>query len=513
VDNMTHSIDSTALHQDLGFKDLLKYESTTKMNEFLSYSKRLHYSPGELIVVGGDESGSLYYVEKGTIEVSYKIGDTRIVVALIGPSSFFGEIGFFDGVTRVRDIQVTEEAEISFFDTASIDTMRLRNPLLYGDFVTIMAQSICTKFRNLLEEKEPSTAYGASVSTKRGSFEEAKPIPPSLMQTESWRHVNGLVESFKTSFFNFSYQLQQENSQDYSPELASQCHTVLNEFNDSLQATSKLLKKSEVTSLLWGYAFKEIFPYFMRSRFAERAYYKPNGYAGDFQMMEMIYKNKPDGDGKLGRLVDEWCLETAAARAVRGRRKFLKEWLHRLSNDKLQKGQPVKIMNLACGSNRELFDYIAGSNRPDLVTALCIDADPRALEYTNRYVNIFPHTATIKLMADNMVRWALGRVRHSIGFQDIIYSAGLTDYLDDRICTALFSRCYEHLEENGTFIIGNFGYENRNKVFLDEILQWRLIHRSKDDLLRLFSNTPFGPHVEIASEENGVNLFAIARKG
>jgi hypothetical protein len=126
---------------------------------------------------------------------------------------------------------------------------------------------------------------------------------------------------------------------------------------------------------------------------------------------------------------------------------------------------------------------------------------------------VFPHTAAIKLMKDNVVRWALGRVSHNIDLQDIIYSAGLTDYLDDRICTALFSRCYEYLEENGTFIMGNFGYKNTHRVFLDEILQWRLIHRSEDDLLRLFSNTPFGSHVEITSEENGVNLFAIAKKG
>jgi extracellular factor (EF) 3-hydroxypalmitic acid methyl ester biosynthesis protein len=498
--------------QERTFKLILESAMQDNVTEFLSYSVCHHYKPGDQITIGDDESDSLCYVEKGVIEVSYKTDDTRIVVALIGPSSFFGEVGFFDGMSRVRDIQVTEEADIYFFTAGSIEEMRRKDPVLYGDFVTVMTQSICAKFRNLLEEKEPPAAYGASRAAHRNSFEEARPIPPSLMSTNEWRYMRDLVEDFKTSFFNFSHQLQQDDNGEPSPELAAQCHVMLHKFNGSLQSASRLLQNSEATNFLWGYAFKEIFPYFMRSRFAERAYYKPNGYAGDFQMMEMIYRNEPDGDGKLGRLVDGWCLETAAARAVRGRRKFLREQLEYLSHERFQNGQPVKIMNLACGSNRELFDFISNCLTPEFITALCIDGDARALEYTNQQVNIFPHAASIKLMTDNVARWALGRQRHNFGLQNIVYSAGLTDYFDDKICIALFNRCYEYLEKGGTLIIGNFGFGNDNKVFLDEILQWRLIHRSEEDLVRLFSQTPFGPHVEIASEENGINLFAVAKK-
>ena len=61
-------------------------------------------------------------------------------------------------------------------------------------------------------------------------------------------------------------------------------------------------------------------------------------------------------------------------------------------------------------------------------------------------------------------------------------------------------------------IIGNFGFEDRNKAFLDQILQWKLIHRTEDQLKRIFADSHFGENMKIMSEENGVNLFAVAVK-
>jgi hypothetical protein len=115
-------------------------------------------------------------------------------------------------------------------------------------------------------------------------------------------------------------------------------------------------------------------------------------------------------------------------------------------------------------------------------------------------------------MNDNVVRWALGRLRHNFGSQDMIYSAGLADYLDDRVLLALINRCYDHLDWGGTLIIGNFGSRNKHKTFLDQILQWKIIHRSTEDLRGIFEQSSFTGPIEIAAEENGVNLFAMANK-
>lgn len=482
------------------------------LGRLLPFSRALFYARGEEVVVRGDDSRFLYYVERGAVEVSHTIDSTRIVVALIGSENFFGEIGFFDGTSRVRDIRATEDSLIRVFDARGMHAMKKKDPAVHGDFVTLIAQSICAKFRRILEESEPLMAYSASLSTAGKSFQEAKPMPPECFQTIAWPRVNKLVEDFKAAFFDLALQLQQGDDPSVSDLQKKYCFRVMDEFNLQLEDTAVLLKDNQFSDYLWGYAFKEIFPYFMRSRFAERSYYKPRGYAGDYLMMEMIYKNEPEGDGKLGNVIDEWCLETAAARAVRSRRTFLKERLESFCHHRAKEGFTTRIMNLACGPTRELFDFLASCDYSDMISVICIDADPKALEYTNHTVNVIPHSASVRFMNDNVVRWALGRLKHNFGFQDIIYSAGLADYLDDRVLLALINRCYEHLDWGGTLIIGNFGNRNEHKTFLDQILQWKIIHRSTEDLRGIFAKSIFASPIEIAAEENGVNLFAIAQK-
>ena len=100
-----------------------------RLTDVLRFSRVLEYRSGEQIIVGGAESRCLYYVEKGSVEVSYRVADTPILVALIGPSSFFGEIGFFDRVSRVRDIRTAENSVIRFFDNESVVRMRNEEPL------------------------------------------------------------------------------------------------------------------------------------------------------------------------------------------------------------------------------------------------------------------------------------------------------------------------------------------------------------------------------------------------
>ncbi len=470
------------------------------------------YRKGEPVLLKEDDARCLYYVQEGSVEVYHTRHDTRIVVALIGEGDFFGEIGFFDGESRVRDVRATENSIIRTIDQDALRRVQQRDPVVYGNFLALLTERICVKFRRVLEEREPLTAYAASLSTGRKSFDESKPLPAHFLTTPEWAHISKVVENFKAKFYDLSYGLQKDKSPDIPKELYDRCHTLLDDLSRQLQESACRPYTPETHEYIWGYVFKEIFPYYMRSRFAERAYFKPQGYAGDFMMMEMIYKNEPDGDGKLGVVVDSWCLNTRAARAVRARRGLLSRELERLSDERAVLGDSIRIMNLACGSNRELFDFLGRCRYSEKIEALCIDVDPSALEYTNRYVNIIPHRASVRLMSDNIVKWSLGRVRHNISLQDIIYSSGLTDYLDDRLIVSLVNRCYEQLKPGGTLMVGNFGLENPDRAFMDHVLHWRLIHRGPDELRAIFAKTPFGEDVDVIAEEEGVNLFVIATK-
>jgi extracellular factor (EF) 3-hydroxypalmitic acid methyl ester biosynthesis protein len=504
---------SPLFHDPLSFPmgDDVIFTGNGQLNDsILAYSDKIRCSAGQEILL--QDCRAFYYVQKGIIEVSFTANETKITVALIGPGNFFGEIGFFDGGSRVRDIRATEDADICRFDLAVIEKLYHEKPELYGRLVTTLTQLICKKFRSVLEENEPLIGYAASLATRKRGFTESRPMPGRLLKSPAWYKVSSEVETLKAELFNLSYQLQKDtSSEEPDEEISKDCFIVLDTINENLAKYKMLMATQEDQDLMWGFIFKEIFPYIMRSRFVERAYYKPKGYAGDFLMMEHIYLDKPDGDGKLGKIVDAWCLQRPGAKAIRGRRKLLSAQLASLSRPFLRNGFHIKIMNLACGPNRELFDFLATCEYSQDIEALCVDIDSEALRFTNQHVNVFPHMASIRLMKENLVKWALGKVSHEIGKQHIIYSAGLCDYLDRRLFQAMIKRCHEHLESSGKLILGNFA-PYQDQIFMDEILHWKLLYRTSEDLADIFAETPFGNNIEILTEEEGVNLFVIATK-
>ena len=478
------------------------------------YLQRKRCSWGRDIDLSRHGGNCLYYVEQGGVEVSYVSGATRIVVALIGAGEFFGEIGFFDGISRVRKIKASSETAIFIMDPASAQRLRLEDPRLYADFLTLVSLSICRKFRKVISDSHSLAGYTASLSSgRRPLFLKSLPMPANIFETEIWKQVNERVEFFKARMYEIASAAQAGSRLEMDGQLYMRLKEILDNFDSYIEELARGLDThTDMADYIWGYVFKEIFPYFMRSRFAERAYFKPKGYAGDFLMMEAIYRNMPDGDGMFGLMVDRYCLNAPPPRSVRARRRFLSRLLEKYVTRLMTLRNSIGIMNLACGSNRELFDFIERFPDSHMLNCLCIDADPEALEYTSKYVNIFEHGASITLMRENVVKWSLGRVRHNFDLKDIIYSAGLTDYLDERLYVALVNRAWNYLKTGGVLILSNFSKANPNRAWMDHVFQWRLIHRDEQDLKAIFAQTPFGHNMEVLSEEEGVNLFAVATK-
>ncbi len=113
--------------------------------------QRAVYAKGEKILVRGDRERCLYYVEQGGVEVAFGENGTTIAVAYIGPGEFFGETGFFDGVSRVRDVRATERTVLRLVDWHTMEALRRCDPHRYSAVITDVARSVCAKFRRVLE--------------------------------------------------------------------------------------------------------------------------------------------------------------------------------------------------------------------------------------------------------------------------------------------------------------------------------------------------------------------------
>ncbi len=75
---------------------------------------------------------------------------------------------------------------------------------------------------------------------------------------------------------------------------------------------------------------------------------------------------------------------------------------------------------------------------------------------------------------------------------DLIYLAGPFDYLNDCTARTASIRLGEALAPGGQALIGNFGPANPTRPFMELVLDWTLVHRSADDLRRLFGDIGTG---------------------
>ena len=66
--------------------------------------RRRRYTAGETIFTQGDPGAAMYVVEAGRVKIGLTSPDGReIILALLGPRDFFGELALFDGRPRSAD--------------------------------------------------------------------------------------------------------------------------------------------------------------------------------------------------------------------------------------------------------------------------------------------------------------------------------------------------------------------------------------------------------------------------
>lgn len=252
----------------------------------------------------------------------------------------------------------------------------------------------------------------------------------------------------------------------------------------------------------------QVQPFVLRSEIGYRAIRKPAGFAGDHETIQLVYRQRPAGRDRVGRLIDAVVLAMPMAQAVFNRRRLLAEEIRRTraTCDR----QPVRITSLACGPAEELRDVLLPANpgRVPLSVTL-VDIDPTALEYARGRLEATGAGQRIRARRCNLIKAATGRRPLELPAQDLVYSAGLIDYFEDDLVVGLIDAAHGWLAPGGRLILGNFHPRNPDRAFLDHVTEWPLIYRTEADMDRLFERSRFGrPCTKVAFEPRGINLFA-----
>jgi len=98
------------------------------------------------------------------------------------------------------------------------------------------------------------------------------------------------------------------------------------------------------------------------------------------------------------------------------------------------------------------------------------------------------------------------------GEYDLVYCAGLYDYLSDSVCRRLNGIFYDWLRPSGTLVITNVDVYNPRRITMDHLMEWHLFYRRATDLMTLKPDAAPEDWCGVKSDPTGVNIYFEAQK-
>jgi phospholipid N-methyltransferase len=224
----------------------------------------------------------------------------------------------------------------------------------------------------------------------------------------------------------------------------------------------------------------EVFSWIQQDPYSRRAFEKPRGYAGDAVMLDFVYRGDPGHDtSEIGRLIFHGTTRTSNGLSVIERR----ERLASLVDETAARVDDANVVSLAAGHLREA-ELSKALQTKTLRKWTAIDQDPDSLAEIKRH-----HDApAIELIQGSVADLLCNRL--SIEPCDLVYSAGLFDYLTDRIAARTLSKMLQLLRPGGKLVVTNFTPWSMGRYFMEAFMDWTLIYRSGDQLIALLRSIP-----------------------
>jgi len=268
-----------------------------------------------------------------------------------------------------------------------------------------------------------------------------------------------------------------------------------------------------------AYARRQIHPLVMCSPFVYRTFHKPLGYAGDYEMVNMILREPHEGATLFAKLVNALFLQNPPAQAHRNRILHLRKRLAEEAGRAKAQGRRLRVFNLGCGPAREVQLFLAEDPLSDFVDFTLGDFNSETLNYAKGLLEDLRarHQRTtglefVERSVHQMLKEALRPTDSGAAGYDFLYCAGLFDYVSDRVCKRLCEVFYRMLSPGGLLMVTNVDASRPFRHSMDYLLEWHLIFRSRDQMRMLVPEEANGSASEVLADPLAVNLFLEVRR-
>ncbi|MDD5652083.1 MAG: class I SAM-dependent methyltransferase family protein [Candidatus Moranbacteria bacterium] len=233
--------------------------------------------------------------------------------------------------------------------------------------------------------------------------------------------------------------------------------------------------------------------------------------AAGFRALDIFYnwneKYAPNlGSDANGELARKWIGGMENRQAVTNRKKIVVHELVKAIGNVVD-GEVVRIFSLAGGDSQVVIEAIKKSDRK--VSVFLVDPDRDALNAAKKNAEAagLSDSFTVKRGLHSSAK------KLAMEFRPHIFDVvGLMDYLPDEKVIEVVSIARDSICEGGTLITGNI-INNKERVFLEDVLLWFMTYREPEELGELILKGGFSSdRVKIICEPFRIHGIAVCRK-
>lgn len=308
--------------------------------------------------------------------------------------------------------------------------------------------------------------------------------------------------------------------QDINRKLAAKVVPVIQNLTEGLEDTMNRLDE-DLIPIHRAFCRRLLHPLTLCSPFIRRTFYKPLGYAGDYEMVNMMFRDPFEGESLYAKVMNAYALQLPPIVGHRNRIHYLREKLEQETLRLKLQQRNAHIFNIGCGPAVEVQRFLTETELANNTHFLLADFNQETLKYTAGILSNLKkrhqRETRVEMVERSVYQMLKGAERIGTGMRagddqyDFIYCAGLFDYLPDQVCQRLTEIFYSMLLPGGLLIVTNVDNHparNQMECFLD----WHLVHRNVDKMRSLAPPNAVPGNVAIKCDSSGVNVFMEIRK-
>ncbi|MGB6337859.1 MAG: hypothetical protein WBG96_19825 [Thermoanaerobaculia bacterium] len=276
----------------------------------------------------------------------------------------------------------------------------------------------------------------------------------------------------------------------------------------------------EAIELARSFSTRELLPLVYSSPMYRRAYEKPLGYAGDYQLMTYYFTDTFSGDTLYDRFLHFTGQNYPHSHAIHARERLTREAVRSV----IERGKPARVVSLACGPAIELQRLLREIDEiKEPLELILIDQDEQTMHYSHDAVSreiVSRHQDRQGLIQLNCLHLSIRQiikpkdetekrfVASVLKDVDLIYSVGLYDYLPETVARALTTKLYTMLAPGGRLLIGNFRECPVSAWMGEFVLSWHLVYRTPETMLGLATKlSPQPAKKEVIFDDTELCMF------